>query len=120
MHLEINGSLSRYKRINHRKARYFFTKDKVDTGEIEIEHFPTEMMWEDFLNKPKGCRPFRMNSSYLMNVPVYYDNDMYILKTQPDLLPESDLILANSQRMCTPVNHRSVLGDNEITDSKSE
>ena len=34
MRLEINGSLSISKRTKHIKARYFFNKDKVDTGEI--------------------------------------------------------------------------------------
>ena len=54
-----------------------------------------------------------------MNVPVDYDNDMDLLKTHPDLLPEAYHILANSQRMRTPVHHRSLLKNNKITDSQS-
>ena len=60
-----------------------------------------------------------MDRSYLMNLPLDYDNDMEILKTHPDLFPEADRILANSQRMRTPVHHRSVLGETAITDSQS-
>ena len=47
-----------------------------------------------------------------MNTSVDYYNDMELLKTHPDLLPEADRILANSRRMSAPVHHRSVLGDN--------
>ena len=91
----------------------------MDTGEIEIEHFPTEMIWAYVLNNPKGGRHFCLYFSYLMNVPVDYDNDMELLKTHPDILPEADHILANSRRMRTPVHHRSVLGYNEIPNSQS-
>ena len=59
MHLETNGSLSSSKRTKHIKDRYFFIKDKVDTGEIEIEQYPTEMMWADVLNNPKSDRTLR-------------------------------------------------------------
>ena len=34
MRLEINGTLSSSKRTNHIKARYFFIKDKLDSGEV--------------------------------------------------------------------------------------
>ena len=63
MRLEINGSLSSSKQTKHIKARYFFIKDNVDTREIEIEHCPTEMMWADVLDKPKGGRHFCMDRS---------------------------------------------------------
>ena len=118
MRLEINGSLSSSKLTKHIKARYFFIKDKVDSVEIEIEHCPTEIIWADFLNKPKGVRPFRLDCSCLMNVPVDYNNYMGLLKTHPDILPESDRILANSRCMRKPVRHRSLLGDNAIADSQ--
>ena len=36
MRLEINGTLSSSKRTKHIKARYFFIKDKVHSGEVEI------------------------------------------------------------------------------------
>ena len=91
----------------------------MDTREIKIEHFPTEMMWTYVLDKPKGGSPFHLERIYLMNVPVDYDNDMKFLKTHPDLLPEADLILANSQHMITPVHRSSVLVDNAITNSQS-
>ena len=86
----------------------------MDSGEIEIEHCPTKIMLKDVLSKPKRGRPFRLDCRYLMNVSVDYCNDMELLKTHPDLLPEADHILANSRHMSAPVLHRSVLGDNAI------
>ena len=118
MRLEINDTLSSSKHTKHTKARYFFIKDKVDSGEVEIEHCPTDTMWADVLNKPKGGKPFRLDHSYLMNVAVDYDNDLELLQTHPDLLPKADQNLDNSQRKSVSVNHRSVLGDHAITGSR--
>ena len=114
MCLEINGSLYSSKCTNHIKARYILIKDKVDSGEIEIEHCPTEIMWVDVLSKPKGGRPFCLDCSYLMNVYMDYYNDIELLKTHPDLLPEADSILENSRRISAPVCHRSMSGNNAI------
>ena len=77
-------------------------------------------MLADVLNNPRGGRTFRLDRSYLINVTVKYDNDMELLKSHPDILPEADLISPNSQHMRTLVRHRSVLGDNTITDYQSE
>ena len=85
---------------------------------MEIEHCPTETMWEDVLNKPKGGKPFRLDRSYLVNVAVDYDNDLELLQTHPDLLPKADQALADSQRKSASVNRRSVLGDHTIAGSR--
>ena len=39
--LKINSTLPSSKRTNHINASYFFIQDKVDSGEVEIEHCPT-------------------------------------------------------------------------------
>ena len=78
------------------------------------------MMLADVLNNPRGGRTFRLDRSYLINVTVKYDNDMELLKTHPDFLPEVYCILEKSRQMRTPVHHRSVLGNNAITNSLSE
>lgn len=51
--LEINGRLSGGKQTNHIKMIFFFVKDQVDRGEIEVKHLGTEEMWVDILAKPK-------------------------------------------------------------------
>ncbi len=55
--LEKNGKSSSSKQTKHIKVKYFYIKEKVDNGEIEIEHCPTDQMWTDINTKPKtGCR----------------------------------------------------------------
>ena len=63
---------------------------------MEIDHCPTETMWSDALNKPKGGRPLHLDCSYLLNVAIDYDNYLELLQNRPDLLPKADHILANS------------------------
>ncbi len=69
------------------KARYYFVKDKVEEGELDISYCPTKQMWSDILNKPKQLAPLRKDRSILMNVPVEYDNGVECLKMNPALLP---------------------------------
>jgi hypothetical protein len=47
----INGKSSSNK-TKHMKIRYFCIKDKVASGELEIQHLPTDSMWADMLTKP--------------------------------------------------------------------
>jgi hypothetical protein len=44
MLLESNGRGSSSKRTRHIDVRYFFVKDKVDKGEVKIEHCSTNKM----------------------------------------------------------------------------
>ncbi len=53
MLLEMNGRASSSKCTNHSKVKYLFIKDKVDQGEVTIEHCPTGQMWTDINTKPK-------------------------------------------------------------------
>jgi hypothetical protein len=50
-------------------------KDKIDQGEIKIEHKPTTEMWVDILTKPKQGRPFRIDRSMLMDCPVDWHDE---------------------------------------------
>jgi hypothetical protein len=75
--LEKSGKFSSSKQIKHIKTRYFFVKDKVAQGDLEMEHRGMEEMWADILTKPllqgKAFREFRAK---LMNCAVnYQDND---------------------------------------------
>ena len=36
----------------HIKAKFFFIKDKVDDGEVQVLDCPTGEMWADVLTKP--------------------------------------------------------------------
>jgi hypothetical protein len=50
--LEKNSRVSSGKRTRHRNIRYFFITDRVKTGDIKIEHCPTQDMLGDYFTKP--------------------------------------------------------------------
>jgi hypothetical protein len=81
-----NGRWSSSKRTKHIKSRYFYIKDKVDQGEVSIQHQPTDKMWSDVLTKPKQGKGFRLDRSMLMNVPEVYDDEEERKKTHPKLI----------------------------------
>ena len=68
--------------------RYFFIKDKVDSGEVTVKHRGTKEMWSDVLTKPKQGLPMRQDRAELMNCPVDYDDEFERMNTHPKLLPK--------------------------------
>ena len=86
----MNGKFLSSKRTKHIKARYFFVKDKIEEGEVEIRYCPTEKMWSNVLNKPKQGAPFRKDRAMLMGIPVEYDDHVEYRRTQQELLPKED------------------------------
>ena len=74
MYFEINGLLLSSKQTKYVKARYYFIKDKIDDGDIEVQHCPTEKMWSNVTTKPKHCTPFKRGWATLMNVALGYGN----------------------------------------------
>jgi len=58
------GSSDRTKHIN---IRYFFVKDRVESGDIQIEYLPTGEMIADVLTKPLQGEPFRNMRKQLLN-----------------------------------------------------
>ena len=75
--LEKNGKASSSKRTKHIKVKYFYVKEKVDNGEIEIEHCPTEQMWTDINTKPKQGAVFRAFRGHVMGIPADYADKDY-------------------------------------------
>ena len=47
-----NGKASSGRRTRHINIRYFFVKDRIASGEVKIEHCPTQEMMADFFTKP--------------------------------------------------------------------
>ena len=74
--LEQNGILSSTKRTKHINVRYFFIKNKIDIGEIEVKWCSTEKMVADYLTKPltgerfKRLRARIMNTSYKPEIKI--------------------------------------------------
>eukprot|EP00956_Cyclotella_meneghiniana_P014156 scaffold21075_cov96-Cyclotella_meneghiniana.AAC.1 len=74
--LEVNGKFSSSKRTKHIKMKYFFVKDKVEDGEVEIRHEPGENMWVDMLSKPSQGIRFETDRSALQNIPIQWVDDL--------------------------------------------
>eukprot|EP00956_Cyclotella_meneghiniana_P028301 scaffold65295_cov71-Cyclotella_meneghiniana.AAC.14 len=108
-----NGRWSAGKRTKHIKSRYFFIKDKVDSGEIEVQHQPTDKMWSDVLTKPKQGAAFKRDRAMLMNCIEEYDDEVEASRTHPKLLPKQtnpiDTTTLDAQNDDQAVQRRSVL-----------
>ena len=115
INLAVNGKFSSSKRTKHIKAWYFFVKDKIEEGELEIRYCPTEKMWSDVLNKPKQGSPFRKDRAMLMGIPEEYDDHVEYRRTQQELLPKEDKENLDDRRPSKKpkTSSRSVLGQVE-------
>ena len=68
MLLQMNGALSRRKRSRHIDIRFFFMKDRVERGELEIAYCPTDLMTADYLTKPLQSAKFRAHRRTIMGL----------------------------------------------------
>jgi hypothetical protein len=75
MLLKQNGKASSSKRTKHINVQYFFVKDKIAKGEIELEHCPTEVMWADMNTKPRQGRAWIIFRSMLMGISEDYNDE---------------------------------------------
>ena len=92
--LEINGKLSSGKRTRHIKIRFFFIKDRIKSGDINIVYCPTDRMLADFLTKPLQGNTFKIFRDQLMNYSKPFnvlggDNSSSTLKECVGTVPNS-------------------------------
>jgi len=66
--LEKNRRASSGGRTRHINIRYFFIADRVKSGEVSIEHCPTEEMRADYLTKPLQGAKFRRFRNEMLNI----------------------------------------------------
>ena len=71
--LEKNGRASSGRRTRHVNIRHFFIADMVKSGDVSIEHCPTEEMRADYLTKPLQGTKFRRFRNEMLNMQD--DND---------------------------------------------
>ena len=89
--LETNGRASSSKRTKHIKVKYYLIKDKVDRGEVTIEHCPTEQMWTDINTKPKQGAVFRAFRGQVIDIPADYNDASFAARCNfrpPNWVPE--------------------------------
>ena len=71
-----NGRFLSGKKTKHIKAKFYFIKDRVDDGEMQIIKYPTDNMWADVLTKPLQGAVFKKMRAQLMNCSVDYKEDV--------------------------------------------
>ena len=54
-------------RTRHINVRYFWIKDRIDTGELELKYLATKDMIADILTKPLQGELFRKLRALLLN-----------------------------------------------------
>ncbi len=57
-------------RTRHAAIHYFFVKDRMENGEVEIAYLPTELMVADFFTKPLQGELFRRLRAEVFNLSV--------------------------------------------------
>ena len=67
MLLERNGRRSSGKKTRHIDIRYFFIKDRIEGGEVDVEWCPTDQMIADFFTKPLQGSSFIKMRDYILN-----------------------------------------------------
>jgi histone deacetylase 1/2 len=63
----IERGASTSERTRHIKVRYFWVKDRVDAGDVEIVNLPTEEMVADVLTKPMQGEKFKEFRTMILN-----------------------------------------------------
>jgi hypothetical protein len=63
-----HGVLSRGKRTRHIDIRFFFIKDRIDSGEVEDVFCGTDEMSADYLTKPLQGAKFRIHRARIMGI----------------------------------------------------
>jgi hypothetical protein len=89
--LEKNGKASSGKRTRHINIRFFFVADRVASGELRIEHCPTEDMVADYFTKPLQGAPFYKLRDLVMNIASsspYHSSQRSVL--EKDCVPNPD------------------------------
>ncbi|MEM7375777.1 MAG: Ty1/Copia family ribonuclease HI, partial [Bacteroidota bacterium] len=66
--LEKNGKASSHKRTRHINIRYFFIKDQIDKGVIQIQYCPTDKMDADFMSKATQAETFNRLRNKIMGM----------------------------------------------------
>eukprot|EP00804_Cyclotella_cryptica_P018945 CCRYP_006453-RA/>CCRYP_006453-RA protein AED:0.59 eAED:0.59 QI:0/0/0/1/0/0/2/0/207 len=89
------------------KTRYFFVKDRIEQGELEVQHMPTDKMWSNILTKPKQGKTFREMRGMLINVPEEYDDEVERRHTPSYLLPTDEPVENHPNKMTHPTNSMS-------------
>ena len=109
MLLETNGKASSLKRTKNIKVKYYFIKNKVNQGEVTIEHCPTEQMWTNINTKPKQGLVYHVFRGNVMGIPADYKDSDYAGKVP--LSPKVSMLPLTKEQLAL----QKCVGESEIT-----
>jgi len=66
--LATNGKASSSKRTRHINIRFFFVADRIQSGEIDLQHEPTAAMLADFFTKPLQGAAFKEFRDWILGI----------------------------------------------------
>ena len=72
----------------HIHHRFFLIADKIEKGDVSVEHRGTEEMWADGDTKSLQGAGFRLFRPKIMGIPEDYDDEAERVRTRPLLLPK--------------------------------
>ena len=84
------GRMSTGRISKHIKNRFLLITDKVDQGDLKIEHKGTDEIWGDLNTNPTQGKMFRVMRVEVMGVSVDYDDDNKRRITYPLLIPKAE------------------------------
>jgi hypothetical protein len=113
-----NGRLSSGKKTKHIKAKFFFIKDKVDDGEVQVLDCPTGEMWAEVLTKPLQGVAFRTMRAKLMNCAIDYQDEEMTNKSisTTQSLPMRGILRNPSKAWQECVEHKGLTAARQGTD----
>ncbi len=113
-----NGRFSSGKKTKHIKAKFFFIKEKVNDGEVQVLDCPTGEMWVDVLTKPLQEIGFRTMQAKLMNFAIDYQDEEMTNKSisTTKLLPTRGIIRNPSKAPQECVEHKGLTAARQGTD----
>ena len=62
--------------------------DKIEKGDVLVEHRGTKEIWADGNTKPLQGAGFRLFRSKIMGIPEDYDDEAEKVRTHPSLMPK--------------------------------
>ena len=78
------------KASRHIHNHFFLITDKIEKGDVSVEHRGTKEMWADGNTKPLQGTGFRLFRSKIMGIPEEYDDDAEKVSTHPQLKPKAE------------------------------
>ncbi|KAL7474209.1 hypothetical protein ACHAW6_000197 [Cyclotella cf. meneghiniana] len=90
--------MSSSKQTKHIKSKYFFVTDKVEQGDIVIEHVPKDEMWCNMSTEPMEGICFKTDRSKHMNCPIDVPDEMALKPKTPGVLKKSPASLLFQSR----------------------